>query len=521
MPLRFNALVLLCSALCFSAPLGAQEDRAPTPPSTDDPAFADPKPGEQSVGEQVRGAQERMQGQIGDAQQRQADEFAAISARMEAQYEALGQRLAAQREQFHKRVAQQWTDVAESSDKTWVDYSDRSDARSTVDFENGEIEVEVLVPIEDVAPQKGRATTPDQLDKKQSEKLRALAEEKLRQQTQRMLAQREPAPPRPPSRDVPPPQQRDFAPPRQEPRHDAPPPEKEPRAAHPAPPAKSGPAQAEPQKAEPHAPSPQAEPQKPEPQKAEPQKAEPHAPSPQAEPQKAEPPDAVLSGQLQGADGKAVTPKDADRFVREELAPKMVVDPKLVVGEDGKSRIRVKVKIPMVPGHLKVRADRYATQVSAQAQKLGIEPSLIFAVIHTESAFNPMARSNAGAFGLMQLIPKQGAHEAYRHLHKTEKVITPEYLYDPDNNIALGATYLEMLQSSFFGKLKSKENRQVLSIASYNCGPTRIKRTVVAGNDVDAMSAEEVVALVRKLAPEETRNYVTRVRERMALYRDR
>jgi soluble lytic murein transglycosylase-like protein len=59
----------------------------------------------------------------------------------------------------------------------------------------------------------------------------------------------------------------------------------------------------------------------------------------------------------------------------------------------------------------------------------------------------------------------------------------------------------------------------VLSIAAYNCGPTKIKKTVMKGRDLDRMTPEQVVALVRQLAPEETRNYVVRVRERMELYR--
>jgi membrane-bound lytic murein transglycosylase C len=400
-----------------------------------------------SADDQARAARERMNQQVGDAQDRQLEELEQISARVEAQYAALQERMAAQREQFRAGVAKKWgaDDVQESTEKTWVDYSDDSGSRSKVDFDKGEVEVEVLVPADDVA--KGKP--PEQFDAKDTARLKALAEKKLEAQTQRMLAQKE----------EPPAQER-----------------AEPQAAAPA---QSAPAHSAPTQSEP-----------------------------------------VLQGQLRRASGKPVTQEDARKFVREELAPKMVVEKKPVVAEDGKKQIRVKVTVALAPDHLKVRADRYKSQVEAQAKKLGVDPSLIYAVIHTESSFNPLAHSGAGAFGLMQLIPKAAAREAYKHLNKgEEKVLTPEYLYDAGNNITLGATYLQLLQNAYFGKLRSLETRQVLSIAAYNCGPTRVKKTVIRGNDVDSMTPGQVVALVQKKAPDETKVYVERVRERMAMWR--
>ena len=443
--------------LLLAAPLAA----GPAPERSGDPDFDEAPPAE-TMEEQLKGAQEGMHQQIDEAQANQQEEFARLSERMETQYQQLLQRMETQREQFHQRVAQQWTDVQDSTDKTWVDYGEKTDARSKVDFEKGEVEIEVLVPVEEVAPGKGSEAAPDQLDAQQAERLRGLAEEKLRLQTQRMLAQREkaPAPPQPET-----PAQREAPPP---------------PAPAPMPP--------------PHGPA-----------------------TPPKRPPGGRP---VLGGQLRGKGGEAVTAQGSDKFVKETLAPKMVVDPKLVVGSDGKKRIKVTVKVPMITGHLQVRADRYSPAIKEQARKLGIDAAMVFAVIHTESAFNPMARSNAGAYGLMQLLPKQGAHEAYRYLYKKETVITPDYLYEPDNNIALGATYLKILQSSFFGKLKDVENRQVLSIASYNCGPTRVKKSVVGDRKIDAMSPAQVVALVQERAPQETKDYVLRVRGRMALYRN-
>lgn len=234
---------------------------------------------------------------------------------------------------------------------------------------------------------------------------------------------------------------------------------------------------------------------------------------------KEEKPVAVLKDQVKTAEGKPVTADNADQFVKKEVAPKMVVDPKPVVAQDGKPRLKVVVEMPLVPDHLKVRAERYRALVDRYAAKYGLAPELLFAVIHTESEFNPMARSGAGALGLMQLVPRTAGNEAYRYLYKEEKMITPEYLYDPENNIKLGATYLHMLDTRHYGKIKDADNRRTLSIAAYNCGPGNVRKTVTSKADPDTLSNPELVALIRKSAPRETAAYVPRVQERMSLYR--
>lgn len=478
--LLFAAALVFLAAASHAAPPAQQQQRG-------DPDFPDEPEKTGTMEEQVQAAQEGMHKQVDEAQERQQEEFQKLSERMEAQYQQLQERMDAQRESFHQRVSQQWTDVAESSQKMWVDYAKNTDARSTVDFENGEVEVEVLVPVDEISP--GKQVDPAQLDKAQQERLRALAEEKLKEQTQRMLAQRSPGP--------------------------------EAKKAEPVPPKKAEPPSSEVKKHEP--PPPEARKQDPVPTAPEVKKHEPARP----EPKKHEPPpppppsrkDApVLEGQLRDSQGRAVTEKDADRFAK-ELSAKATVDPKVVVGADGKARIKVRVKVPMVEGHLKVRAERYSDSVNQAAARLGLDPALVFSVIHTESAFNPLAQSPAGAYGLMQLLPKQGAHEAYRWLHKKEKVITPEDLYDPATNITLGAAYLAILSQTAFKQAKSAETKQVLSIAAYNCGPTRLKKSVVNGHPLATMKPAEAAQLVAAKAPDETKKYLVRVRERMGLYR--
>jgi soluble lytic murein transglycosylase-like protein len=63
----------------------------------------------------------------------------------------------------------------------------------------------------------------------------------------------------------------------------------------------------------------------------------------------------------------------------------------------------------------------------------GLDPLLILAVIAVESRFNPIAQSDGGAMGLMQVIP---------HYHK-DKMESADSVLDPETNIQLGARVLK------------------------------------------------------------------------------
>lgn len=105
-------------------------------------------------------------------------------------------------------------------------------------------------------------------------------------------------------------------------------------------------------------------------------------------------------------------------------------------------------KIPLFTTH-------YATDVALAAHQYQLDPALIRAVIHAESAFKPAAVSKAGAKGLMQLMPG------------TASDMGVDNPFNAKQNIRGGSRYLAQLLAQFNGDLD-------LACAAYNAGPTTV-----------------------------------------------
>jgi soluble lytic murein transglycosylase len=105
----------------------------------------------------------------------------------------------------------------------------------------------------------------------------------------------------------------------------------------------------------------------------------------------------------------------------------------------------------------------FLAQVQASAAAHAADPLLVYAVMREESRFNPRARSAAAARGLMQLV-LDTARAVARGLGRPE--VVAEQLYDPAQNIELGARYLGELQRRFGGNLYA-------AAAAYNAGPNQ------------------------------------------------
>ncbi|PCK29873.1 murein transglycosylase domain-containing protein [Pseudoalteromonas piscicida] len=176
----------------------------------------------------------------------------------------------------------------------------------------------------------------------------------------------------------------------------------------------------------------------------------------------------------------------------------------------------------------KSRAHRYLNQVKSQAQRFDIEPSIIFAVMHTESHFNPMAKSHIPAFGLMQIVPTSAGVDVNRMLYNRDEPMSAPYLYVTDNNIEAGAAYLNILDKRYLSKIQDPLSRKYCMIAAYNTGAGNVARVF---NTDDSRSITKASKIINSLSPEnvlsaldqglpynETKHYLDKVLTREKLY---
>ena len=227
---------------------------------------------------------------------------------------------------------------------------------------------------------------------------------------------------------------------------------------------------------------------------------------------------AILAGQIADSRGQEVTKRTLDRYLDQEVFPRLKRDPQPVVGKDGVPRYKLSVPIKMIPNHTMVRARPYIPEVTRQSQRFRLRPELVMAVIHTESYFDPLARSHVPAYGLMQLVPIYGGREAYRYVYGRDRVLPANYLYQPTNNIELGTAYLNLLIYKHFARETNPAKNLYLSICGYNWGPTSIQRKIIRRYSTSNMTPEQLYMVLRQRTPHETRDYLQRVTQRMGMY---
>jgi soluble lytic murein transglycosylase len=145
----------------------------------------------------------------------------------------------------------------------------------------------------------------------------------------------------------------------------------------------------------------------------------------------------------------------------------------------------------------------FADLLVPQAVRNSLDPLLLFSLVRQESLFGISAVSSANAHGLMQLIPTT-AEEVAAKLGMTG--LTPSDLYRPVINIQLGSKYLAMQRDAFSGDL-------FLALAAYNAGAGNVSVwQSLAGGDDDL--------LLEVIRADETRNYIRRIYENYAIYRN-
>jgi soluble lytic murein transglycosylase len=142
-----------------------------------------------------------------------------------------------------------------------------------------------------------------------------------------------------------------------------------------------------------------------------------------------------------------------------------------------------------------------ADLVATEAARRHVEPALVAAVIRQESSFEPSATSEAGARGLMQMMPSVAAS-----LARAERISPwdPSLLYDPDVNVRLGVLHLR----AFTGQYP----HPAMALAAYNAGQTRVARWSAR------RGGQDPELFVERIRFTETRGYVCNVLGARAMY---
>lgn len=136
----------------------------------------------------------------------------------------------------------------------------------------------------------------------------------------------------------------------------------------------------------------------------------------------------------------------------------------------------------------------YEQTIRSASAERDVDPALVAAVIHTESEFDPDARSDQNAYGLMQILPETA--EAISR----QSGIRGDFR-DPQVNIRMGVWYLDYLKERYAGSER-------LMLAAYNAGE----------GTVDTWLEDESFDVRQDIPYPETASYVVEVRETRESY---
>jgi|GEM_PF-269803 len=145
----------------------------------------------------------------------------------------------------------------------------------------------------------------------------------------------------------------------------------------------------------------------------------------------------------------------------------------------------------------------YAQLVEDEAEAAGLDPFLILALMRTESLFDHLAISPAGARGLMQIMPATGREIAARMGASGGEGVN---LYDPQWSIRMGVHYLGQQIQAYDGQVQ-------FALAAYNAGPGNTNRWLKRLPGIDPELFVELIDFG------ETRQFIKKVLAAQSRYR--
>lgn len=191
-----------------------------------------------------------------------------------------------------------------------------------------------------------------------------------------------------------------------------------------------------------------------------------------------------------------------------------------------KKVVNYKVKLPK--NTLTSRAKKYKPYAEKESKRFNIEAPLVMAIMHSESAFRPSAKSFVPAYGLMQVVPSTAGHDVNKQIRKINKPMTADELYLAPLNVETGTAYLHILNHKYLKYIKNDESRLYCTIAAYNTGAGNVAK---AFNQNHSTNIKKASVIINKMTPKqvynkliadlpygETKNYLKKVNGRIALY---
>jgi soluble lytic murein transglycosylase len=145
----------------------------------------------------------------------------------------------------------------------------------------------------------------------------------------------------------------------------------------------------------------------------------------------------------------------------------------------------------------------YWSELTANAEKNGLDPYLVASLIRQESEFNAGAVSHANAYGLMQLLPSVGKSLARK---QGIKGFSTAQLLNPSSNLQLGTINLRQVLDRYSGQ-------QEYALAAYNAGDVPVRQWQSAGEYKD------IAEYVESIPYTETREYVQAILRNRQIYR--
>ncbi len=146
---------------------------------------------------------------------------------------------------------------------------------------------------------------------------------------------------------------------------------------------------------------------------------------------------------------------------------------------------------------------KYTESVARWAGEYGVDELLVYSVIRTESGFDPVAESNVGARGLMQITEE--TFDWIKSKIAADEAVTFDSLYEPDTNIRFGAYLLSVCLSRYEGDVST-------AVAAYHSGMGLVD-SLVENSEYSADGAT-----LHTFPYAQMRNYVYKISRSYAAY---